>query len=89
MGAKTESKSYKTISEAIATKPSRILFVTDVTKEARAASEAGFTTAISVRPGNAVLTEKEKSSLRTISTFDELLFDIEESSSKKKAKTDS
>ena len=57
--------------------------------EARAASEAGFTTAISVRPGNAVLTEKEKSSLRTISTFDELLFDIEESSSKKKAKTDS
>ncbi|XP_068683865.1 enolase-phosphatase E1-like isoform X1 [Montipora capricornis] len=89
VGAKTESKSYKTISEAIATKPSRILFVTDVTKEARAASEAGFTTAISVRPGNAVLTEKEKSSLRTISTFDELLFDIEESSSKKKAKTDS
>ena len=32
VGAKTESKSYKTISEAIATKPSRILFVTDVTK---------------------------------------------------------
>lgn len=32
VGAKTEPKSYKAISEIIHTKPSRILFVTDVTK---------------------------------------------------------
>ena len=32
VGAKTEPKSYKAISEMIHTKPSRILFVTDVTK---------------------------------------------------------
>ncbi|XP_074631507.1 enolase-phosphatase E1-like isoform X2 [Acropora palmata] len=33
VGAKTEPKSYKAISDIIHTKPSRILFVTDVTKE--------------------------------------------------------
>lgn len=30
VGAKTESESYKKISETIAIKPSRVLFVTDV-----------------------------------------------------------
>ena len=41
--------------------------------EARAAFEAGFTTAVSVRPGNAVLTETDKNNFTTIMTFEELL----------------
>lgn len=73
VGAKTESKSYKKIAESVSLKPSRILFVTDVINEARAAFEAGFTTAVSVRPGNAVLTETDKNNFTTIMTFEELL----------------
>lgn len=41
--------------------------------EAKAAFQAGFTTAVSERPGNAVLSETDRKNFRTISTFDELL----------------
>lgn len=57
--------------------------------EARAAFEAGFTTAISVRPGNTVLAETDRNNFRTISTFDELLHEAYsklESPRKKKSK---
>lgn len=57
--------------------------------EARAAFEAGFTTAISVRPGNEELTKTEKGSFRTIATFNELYKPMtEDSPAKKTAKTD-
>lgn len=57
--------------------------------EARAAFEAGFTTAISVRPGNEELTKTEKGSFRTIATFNELYEPMtEDSPAKKTAKTD-
>lgn len=74
-GAKTESGSYKKIAEAVDMKPSRILFVTDVIKEARAAFKAGYTIAVSVRPGNAALSNEDEKDFMTISSFDELLIE--------------
>lgn len=60
-----------------------------VLTEARAAFEAGFTTAISVRPGNEELTKTEKGSFRTIATFNELYEPMtEDSPTKKIAKPD-
>lgn len=57
--------------------------------EARAAFEAGFATAISVRPGNEELTKHEKGSFRTIATFNELYEPMtEDSPTKKIAKMD-
>ena len=58
--------------------------------EARAAFEAGFTTAVSLRPGNAELAETDKNSFTTISTFDELLPEAvtKESPRTKRAKAD-
>lgn len=46
--------------------------------EARAAFEAGYTTAVSVRPGNAALTDMDKKDFTTISTFNELFEETEE-----------
>lgn len=46
--------------------------------EARAAFEAGYTIAISVRPGNAALTNTDKKDFTTISTFNELFIETEE-----------
>lgn len=87
VGAKIELQSYKKIADAIDMKPSRILFVTDVVKESRAAFKAGYKTAISVRPGNAPLTEGDKRDFKVISSFDELFEDTEElSRAKRKSK---
>jgi len=87
VGAKTESSSYMKIAEAVDMKPSRILFVTDVIREARAAFEAGYTIAVSVRPGNAVLTNEDKKDFITISSFNEL-FSEERPHRTKKSKGD-
>lgn len=46
--------------------------------EARAAFKAGYTTAVSVRPGNAALTDMDKKDFATISTFSELFVGTEE-----------
>lgn len=78
VGAKIESESYSKIADAVDMKPSRILFITDVVKESRAAFKAGYRTAISVRPGNAPVTDEDKRDFKVISTFDELFEDTEE-----------
>ena len=49
-----------------------VLFPCVFLAEAEAALVAGFKTAVSVRPGNADLTEADKKKFTTISTFDEL-----------------
>lgn len=46
--------------------------------EARAAFKAGYSTTVSVRPGNAALTDTEKEDFTTISTFNELFVQTEE-----------
>ena len=53
IGNKRESKSYHEIALTLgADSPSDILFITDIVEEAIAASQAGLSAAIAVRPGN-------------------------------------
>ncbi|KAJ8286742.1 hypothetical protein GJAV_G00042770 [Gymnothorax javanicus] len=72
MGLKVESKSYQRIAERLGCVPENIMFLTDVTREARAAEEAGMNVTVVVRPGNLELTEEEKSHFSLITSFSQL-----------------
>ncbi|KAF7701353.1 enolase-phosphatase E1 [Silurus meridionalis] len=72
IGAKVESKSYQKIAERIGCSPEDIMFLTDVTREAKAAEDAGVNVAVVVRPGNMELTEEERKYYTTITTFSQL-----------------
>ncbi|XP_073493118.1 enolase-phosphatase E1 [Phyllobates terribilis] len=72
VGSKMESESYKRIADTIGCSTENILFLTDITMEADAAREAGVHVAIAVRPGNAALTDEEKSKFHLISSFHQL-----------------
>ena len=56
--------------------------------EALAATEAGLQTVISVRPGNAPLTDEDRRTYKIITSFHELLIENLEREDVKKAKTD-
>lgn len=73
IGSKVESESYRRIAGKIGCSTENILFLTDITKEAEAAREAGVHVAIAVRPGNAALTDEEKSQYRLITSFHQLI----------------
>ncbi|XP_042192896.1 enolase-phosphatase E1 [Callorhinchus milii] len=73
IGSKVEMESYKQIAQSIGCSTDTILFLTDVTKEARAAEQAGLHVTIVVRPGNAELTEAEKSYYKCVTSFSEVL----------------
>ncbi|KAI4895178.1 hypothetical protein NFI96_023706 [Prochilodus magdalenae] len=72
VGAKVESKSYERIAERVGCLPEDIMFLTDVTREAKAAEDAGLNVAVVVRPGNMELTEEERSHYRIITSFSQL-----------------
>ncbi|TSS11533.1 Enolase-phosphatase E1 [Bagarius yarrelli] len=72
IGAKVESKSYEKIAERIGCAPEDMMFLTDVTREAKAAEDAGLNVALVVRPGNIELTEEERNHYRTLTTFNQL-----------------
>ncbi|CAJ0944909.1 unnamed protein product [Ranitomeya imitator] len=72
VGSKVESESYRRIADKIGCSTENILFLTDITMEAEAAREAGVHVAIAVRPGNAALTDEEKSQFHLISSFHQL-----------------
>ncbi|KAF7252871.1 Enolase-phosphatase E1 [Varanus komodoensis] len=72
IGAKVDSESYQRIAASIGCSTNNMLFLTDVAREADAAEEADVHVAIVVRPGNAGLTDDEKSYYRLITSFDEL-----------------
>ncbi|XP_044160709.1 enolase-phosphatase E1 isoform X1 [Bufo gargarizans] len=72
VGSKVESESYKRIAEKIGCSTGNILFLTDITKEAEAARTAGVHVALAVRPGNAALTDEEKSEYHLIPSFHQL-----------------
>ncbi|XP_070169881.1 enolase-phosphatase E1 isoform X2 [Polyergus mexicanus] len=74
VGAKQESDSYKNILSKIDDKPSNVVFLTDAVKEAAAAKEAGLSTIIVVREGNAALNDEEKIMYTTIKSFLDLTF---------------
>ncbi|KAK7573500.1 hypothetical protein V9T40_010691 [Parthenolecanium corni] len=72
VGLKVEPSSYENIARTIGCSPSDVLFLTDVVKEAEAASKAGCRVIISIRPGNALLTEEEKLKFDCIQSFSQL-----------------
>ncbi|XP_051026463.1 enolase-phosphatase E1 [Acomys russatus] len=72
IGHKVESESYRKIADSIGCSTNNILFLTDVTVEASAAEEADVHVAVVVRPGNAGLTDDEKTSYNLITSFSEL-----------------
>ncbi|KAI6189532.1 Enolase-phosphatase E1 [Aphelenchoides bicaudatus] len=73
-GAKTDQKSYSKIANHIRTAPEKILFLTDVDKEAHAAKSAGLNVTILIREGNVPLSEECKKEFQTVGSFDELKF---------------
>ncbi|XP_075785589.1 enolase-phosphatase E1 isoform X1 [Pelodiscus sinensis] len=72
IGHKVESESYRRIATSLGYSTNNILFLTDVTREASAAEEADMHVAVVVRPGNAGLTDDEKSYYSLITSFSEL-----------------
>ncbi|KFP96448.1 Enolase-phosphatase E1, partial [Leptosomus discolor] len=72
IGPKVESESYRRIANSIGCATNNILFLTDVPREANAAEEADTHVAVVTRPGNAGLTDDEKSYYSLISSFTEL-----------------
>ena len=55
IGPKIESASYQKIAAALNADPSTILFISDSVRELDAAREAGMSTLLSLRPGNAAI----------------------------------
>uniref|UniRef100_A0ABM5GKE7 Enolase-phosphatase E1 n=1 Tax=Pogona vitticeps TaxID=103695 RepID=A0ABM5GKE7_9SAUR len=72
IGAKFDHESYQRIAANIGCSTNNILFLTDVTREADAAEEADMHVAVVIRPGNAGLTDDEKSYYRLLTSFNEL-----------------
>jgi enolase-phosphatase E1 len=71
VGAKAEPDSYRRIAAALGRAPAAVLFVSDVTSELAAASEAGQQVVLSVRPGNRP--QHEAFRYETIQSFNELI----------------
>jgi len=71
-GLKTESESYRTIARTIGISPDRILFLTDIEREAYPAKEAGMRVYLVDRPGNAPLSESAQNDFVVIRTLDEM-----------------
>jgi enolase-phosphatase E1 len=67
VGAKGECQSYATIASRLRILPERILFVSDIVSELRAASEAGYQCLLSDRPGNK---EQPEHNFRIVTSFD-------------------
>ncbi|CAM4730772.1 hypothetical protein PO909_022186 [Leuciscus waleckii] len=72
IGAKVDSKSYENIAERIGCQPEEIMFLTDITREAKAAEDAGLNVAVVVRPGNMELTEEERKHYTIVTSFNQL-----------------
>ncbi len=70
IGGKREVKSYKNIAKKLSFPPVEILFISDVTEELNAASEAGFSTLLSIRAGNGII--RHPINHDAIATFDDL-----------------
>jgi enolase-phosphatase E1 len=69
-GAKTDPESYRRISSSLQLSIEQILFITDVTAELEAATNAGMQNALCIRPGN--LPQPNVSEQRVIRGFDEI-----------------
>ncbi|CAL1567952.1 unnamed protein product [Knipowitschia caucasica] len=72
IGAKVDRKSYTNIAERIGCGSEEITFLTDVTREAKAAEDAGVNVVLVVRPGNMELTKEESDHYNLITSFSQL-----------------
>ncbi|XP_035688168.1 enolase-phosphatase E1 [Branchiostoma floridae] len=75
-GLKVETESYRRIAKAVGCDPANILFLTDVVREAKPSREAGMKTCLTVRPGNAPLTEEDWANYPVIKSFSELACNV-------------
>jgi enolase-phosphatase E1 len=71
VGSKVESASYLKIAQRLMFSAAEIIFVSDVTNELKAASEAGMATLLCVRPDNQPQSASEK--FEVIHSFSEIL----------------
>ncbi|XP_063994248.1 enolase-phosphatase E1 isoform X2 [Diachasmimorpha longicaudata] len=74
IGPKHSSSSYKSIISKLSVLPTDVLFLTDTPTEAKAAVEAGLSSILIIRQGNAPLTVDEKSSYPTVHSFLDITF---------------
>ncbi len=65
-GPKKEASSYRTIADALGVGATGVVFVSDCVEELAAAREAGMTAVLSVRPGNAPLSETQRQAYPTV-----------------------
>lgn len=72
VGMKVDSRSYRTITETLGLRPQEVTFLTDVSREAQAAEEAGLNVVLVVRPGNLELSEEERLHYDLITSFSQL-----------------
>lgn len=73
-GYKTDAGSYqKIIADIGTTEPDSVLFLSDVTKEVRAAIAAGMQSVVVVKPGNAPLTEEDSAEFSTGTDIQEIV----------------
>lgn len=70
IGSKRETTSYRRIAEDWGRSPQDVLFLSDVLAELDAAANAGFQTALCVRPGNAEVTEAHDHPV--VASFDQI-----------------
>ena len=71
-GAKTDPTSYKKIASASESDTQSWLFLSDNVKEVAAALEAGMSSCVVDRPGNAELSEQDRARYKMITSFDEI-----------------
>jgi len=71
-GSKIEPSSYASIAKTLQVAPEKIIFLTDVFGEYRAAGEAGLKSAIVIREGNQALTKDEKSGTPMVTSLSEI-----------------
>lgn len=72
VGMKVDSRSYGTIAERLGVPPQEVTFLTDVSREAKAAEEAGLNVVLVVRPGNLELSDEERLHYNLITSFSQL-----------------
>ena len=69
VGGKREADSYRKICAHLEVPPEAVIFLTDIFEEAEAAAQAGCLPVLSVRPGNAPLSEGQSNSFPFVEEF--------------------
>ncbi|THX38885.1 2,3-diketo-5-methylthio-1-phosphopentane phosphatase [Aureobasidium pullulans] len=71
-GLKHDASSYTKIAEELGKPADTVLFLSDNVKEVKAAIEAGMQSIVVDRPGNAPLSEEDKSKYQVVETLNEI-----------------